>query len=172
MADFTLLRRTVFPTWTFGVWLAPGDVYVCKTVEDIIRPNGEEKVYGETAIDARRYCLSFAHKGNDYNSSLFHKMVANRNKPQHKKRWAEGMIILPIIEEEVGSDRCGRHRQVRAHTGSNPGSSLGCPLTTMEADINGGTRYTTDVAFKRLHDILLPYFRSGEECFLDVRNPA
>ena len=164
MSEFTLQRTTENPTWTYGKILGPNGEFICRTMEDKLRDESEDKVKGETAINAGRYRLTFI-DGDKRHSNLFNKMRKNRT-----NRW--NMRILPVIEESDGSERCGRHTFVRIHTGKDTKSSFGCPITAMELTEDGNTRGTSDAGFKALHDALLSYYEDGVECWITVKNPS
>ena len=161
MAEFTLERITKHPSWTFSKLKDGAGKLICYIIEDQHRDAAEDKVKGETAIDEGRYRISFI-DGEKRHSNLFNKMRENR-----RNKW--NMRLLPVIEEEVGGERCGRHTYVRVHTGKDAGSSYGCPITAAKVGDNGKANGTSDAGFKAFHDVLLPYYESGEECWITVK---
>ena len=161
MAEFTLERITKHPSWTYSKLKDPEGKLICDIIEDEHRDLNEDKVKGETAIAEGRYCISFI-DGINRKSNLFDKMRENR-----RNKWT--MRILPVIEDSPGSEKCGRHTYVRVHTGKDAGSSYGCPITAAKVGDNGKANGTSDTGFKAFHDALLPYYESGEACYLTVK---
>jgi len=49
-----LVRSHATPSWTLGQIYVGGEFF-CYTLEDVVRPDGEEKVYGQTAIPEGLY---------------------------------------------------------------------------------------------------------------------
>ena len=52
--DIEIYRRIFTDTCTIGAMFI-NDMYFCDTLEDITRPEGATKIFGETAIPAGRY---------------------------------------------------------------------------------------------------------------------
>ena len=149
MSHFTLQRVLAAPTFTRGWFLNPEGKWICACVEDLLRHPTEPKVVGETCIDAGDYYFNYS-----TTSGLYHAMKRSK---RYDRSW---MKFLPVIEKEVGTDKCGRHTYIRAHTGVGPSSSKGCPITGLEVMADGKITHTND-GFRALHDALLPYFEHG-----------
>jgi len=55
-----VLRSMLNPTCTIGELSIDGE-FVCFTLEDVVRPEGAEKVYGQTAIPYGKYDVLVTH---------------------------------------------------------------------------------------------------------------
>jgi hypothetical protein len=106
MIPWQLERRELLPDRTLG-WLKVEGVQFCWTLEDPVRPPGEPKVPGETAIPEGVYGLACTVSQRATDGSLWSPDPAHR---------------LPLVVDVPG------FTGIRLHAGNTPGDTAGCVL--------------------------------------------
>ena len=127
-------------------------VKMCATLEDIVRPENEKKIYGETAIPAGKYKITLRKEGTMYEH--LKKQFANSKIGQERGTlWIRN---IPGFE------------YVLIHPGNTPADTLGCILVGMKTGIDCIIGGTSTPAYTFIYPQIADAIERGEPVFITI----
>ena len=144
----SIIRKPSAKGATLSTWYVDGQ-YQCVGCEDVVRGEGETKVYGQTAIPAGTYKVIVT-MSNRFKRPL----PLLVNVPGGRIRFGEQLI-----------DNCG----VRIHSGNKPEDTEGCLLPGTRLGADGRSVEASRVAFDALFAKINAALAGGEKVTLTIK---